>query len=222
LQEPPSPGPREPAQMSQGSLLIRRAPAPPARSGSDRRRHKRFALTLLGRFMRADKQEYACKLTEISVGGAHVEAPVGVDLEERIIAYFDQIGGIEGHVVRVFDGGFALRIVATRHKREKLAAQITWLVNRHELTTESERRHSRTELTNKPSTLKLAEGIVIQTKLLDISVSGASIGTEARPPIGAEVLLGKLRARVMRHHEKGIGVQFLDIQDPEALRRYFS
>jgi hypothetical protein len=34
--------------------------------------------------------------------------------------------------------------------------------------------------------------------------------------------LGKLRARVARHHESGIGVQFIDIQNPAALRRYFS
>ena len=57
--------------------------------------------------------------------------------------------------------------------------------------------------------------------MLDFSLSGASVGTKARPPIGAEVHLGKLRARVMRHHEHGIGLQFLDIQDPEAVRRYF-
>ena len=55
--------------------------------------------------------------------------PVG----ERVVAYFDHIGGIEGVVVRVFDGGFAFSIAATKHKREKLAAQLTWLANRSEL-----------------------------------------------------------------------------------------
>jgi hypothetical protein len=69
--------------------------------------------------------------------------------------------------------------------------------------------------------LKLAEGLAVQCRVLDVSLSGASIGTEARPAIGSEVHLGRLRARVMRHHERGIGLQFLDIQDPEALRRYF-
>jgi hypothetical protein len=42
-----------------------------------------------------------------------------------------------------------------------------------------------------------------------------------RPPIGSELTLGKLRCRVMRYHERGIGVQFIDIQEPEALRRHF-
>ena len=74
---------------------------------------------------------------------------------------------------------------------------------------------------NKSSTLKFPGGIAVDCRVLDVSLSGASIGTEARPAIGSEVTLGKLRCRVMRYHERGIGVQFLDIPDPEALRRYF-
>ena len=70
----------------------------------DRRRHKRVAVTLLGRFMRANKQEYPCKLYDISVGGCALMAPVEVESNEKIVAYFDHIGGIEGHVVRTFDG----------------------------------------------------------------------------------------------------------------------
>ena len=40
-------------------------------------------------------------------------------------------------------------------------------------------------------------------------------------PIGDIITFGKLRCKVMRHHDRGIGVQFIDIPDPEALRRYF-
>jgi hypothetical protein len=58
-------------------------------------------------------------------------------------------------------------------------------------------------------------------RVLDVSISGASVETEARPAIGAEVVLGKLRARVVRHHVVGLGLEFTDIQNPDALRRYF-
>lgn len=34
-------------------------------------------------------------------------------------------------------------------------------------------------------------------------------------------MLGKLRAGVMRQHAQDFGVQFIDIQNPAALRRYF-
>lgn len=187
----------------------------------DRRRHKRYALALLGRFMRANKQEFPCRLNDISVGGASFMAPVEVELGERIVAYLDEIGGIEGEVVRIFDGGFAIHLRASQHKREKLAAQITWLINKEELGSSFGRRHQRMSVANKTSTLKLADGTSVDCKVLDISLSGASIGTEMRPPVGDVVMLGKLRCKVMRYHDRGIGVQFLDIPDPEALRRYF-
>ena len=197
------------------------APHKDGRVEAEQRRHKRFALSLLGRFMRANKQEYPCKLNDISVGGVSVKAPVDVEMGERIIAYFDEIGGIEGSVVRVFEGGFAMGLKATQHKRDKLAAQITWLINRDAVDGLAGRRHERIGVANKSSMLRGPDGIAIECRVLDISLSGASIGTGARPPVGSEVTLGKLRCRVMRYHDRGIGVQFLDIPDPEALRRYF-
>jgi hypothetical protein len=201
--------------------LARASIDPRSRLDLDRRRHRRCTLTLLGRFMRASKQEYPCKSANISVGGACIISPVPVYEGERIIAYFDQIGGIEGTVVRVFDGGFAIRISASQHKREKLAAQLTWLISKPDMPSAEERRHERIALSNRLSTLKIAEGVIVECKVFDISLSGASIGTDVRPPIGAEVALGKLRCRVVRHHDTGIAVQFTDIQEPEALRRYF-
>ena len=110
---------------------------------------------------------------------------------ERVVAYFDHVGGIEGTVVREFEGGFAFKLAATQHKREKLAAQLTWLANRRELGGAEERRHERIAPKGARQTLQLAEGIVLACQVLDISVSGASIGdTPARPEIGTEVMLG--------------------------------
>lgn len=203
------------------ATLARRFADQDARPAADRRRHKRVVLTLLGRFMRANKLEYPCKLQDVSVAGAAVLSPVEVAAGERIVAYFDHLGGLEGTVARVFDGGFAMQFSATQHKREKIAAQLIWLLNRDLVAGAEERRHERVALRNSASSLKLAEGIIIPCHVIDVSISGASIGTEARPAVGAEVTLGKLRARVVRHHDQGIGVQFVDIQNPAALRRYF-
>jgi hypothetical protein len=206
--------------LSEHMTFARRPQGVLSRIVPDRRRYKRIAVTLLGRFMRESKEEHPCKLVDISAGGAALTAPVVVPVGERVVAYFDHIGGIEGLVVRQFDGGFAFSITATRHKREKLAAQLTWLANRAELG-EDGRRHERITPTNGEQTLQLAEGIVLSCRVLDVSISGASIATPARPELGTEVMLGKLRARVVRHHPQGFGVQFLDIQNPTALRRYF-
>jgi hypothetical protein len=201
--------------------FARRAHGVLSRIVPDRRRHKRVPLHMLGRFMRENKQEYPCRLRDISVGGAAILAPVEVDLGEHVVAYFDNIGGIEGPVARTFEGGFAFKIRATQHRREKLAAQLTWLANLSEVGGIEERVHERVIPASNMVSLQLAEGIALDCRVLDVSISGASVATSARPEIGTEVTLGKLRARVVRHHPEGIGLRFLDIQNPTALRRYF-
>lgn len=208
--------------MTQAQLNIsRRPPGMLSRIVSDRRRHKRIAVDLSGRFMREDKQEYDCKLIDISAGGAAVTSSVVPMPGERIVASFDQIGMVEGTVVREVAGGFAFRVIATKHKREKLIAQLVWLANRDELDTSEGRQHERITPPNSLATLQIADEPAQTCRLVDISISGASVATHLRPPVGTEVMLGRLRARVVRHHTRGFGVQFIDMQNPAALRKYF-
>ena len=61
-----------------------------------------------------------------SVGPGVTELKVG----DRVIAYLDHVGRVEGRITRIIDNGFAMTIGATAHKRDKLAAQLTWLANR--------------------------------------------------------------------------------------------
>lgn len=192
-----------------------------AQRSTDQRQHRRVSIPLLGRFMRANREEYPCKLNDISVGGAAVMAPVAVTEGEPIVAYFDHIGGIEGTVVRTFEGGFAIQFKITSHKREKLASQLTWLLNKDVISGIEQRRHARIPIPGKHARIVLDDGETVDCKLIDVSISGASLGMDMRPSIGSELTLGKLRCRVVRYHERGIGVQFIDIQEPEALRRHF-
>jgi len=191
-----------------------------ARIEPDRRRNRRVALTLFGRFMRPNKQEYPCKSIDVSVGGVALMSPVAVEDSETIIVHLDQLGGLQGVVARQFSGGFALGFQITPYRREKLAAQLTWLINRHELSVVDRRRHERVIPRNSSSTLSLEGGAVLPCQIIDVSISGASVATHARPPLDSEITLGKLRSRVVRHHDQGIAVSFLDIQQPTALRRY--
>mgnify|MGYP002784389357 CR=1 FL=1 len=191
------------------------------RPATDERRFRRVSLTLLGRFMRANKHEYPCKLNDISVGGAAITSPVSVDQGERIVVYFDHIGGLEGHVVRVFEGGFAMQFKITTHKREKLAAQLTYLVNRDALNGVDQRQHDRVPIGHRTKSLVLDSGETFDCEVIDVSISGASLKMDVRPPVGSELTLGRLRGQVVRHHEQGIGVRFVEIQEPEALRQHF-
>lgn len=188
---------------------------------TNRRRHKRVEIQCLGRFMRADKAEYPCRLENVSVGGAALKSPQSVALGEHVIAYFDEIGRIDGPVTRLIDGGFAMQIQATQHRREKLAAQLTWLINRKALGVPEARRHDRIVPKNLESVLTLPDGRQVPVRMIDVSISGASVAFEGGLPIGTEVLLGRLRARVARAHDQGLALQFIDIQHPLALRKHF-
>ncbi|MFZ4806516.1 MAG: PilZ domain-containing protein [Hyphomicrobiaceae bacterium] len=193
----------------------------PARRSVERRRHPRFPLVLLGRYMRTNKQEFPCRTIDVSVGGIAMATHEDVEVGERIIAYFDELGGVEGIVARTFDGGFALALTVSARKREKLAAQITWLLNSHEFVGAEARRHARLVVSS-TTNLVLEDGAIHQVRCLDASVSGASVATTARPPIGAEVTLGRFRGRVIRHHGDGIAVQFMAIQRTDAVKRYLA
>src|SRR5512145_1927171 len=95
----------------------------------ERRRFQRVRVNLLGRYMLADRREFPCQVVNMSPGGMAVFAPVFPNVGERVIAYIDHVGRLEGVCTRLFDNGFATTIAATARKRDKLAAQLTWLAN---------------------------------------------------------------------------------------------
>lgn len=205
--------------MSVASPGLARSAHGAAKAVLERRRYKRYPVTLLGRFMRRGTgEEHRCRLNDISVGGASLSSSAAVELGETILAYFDHIGGVEGTVVRLFDGGFAIELSVSAHKREKLAAQITWLVNKDDVKGIEERRHERVTVGDKVLTLQLAEDIATECRVIDISLTGAAVETTARPEPGSEVQLGKLKCRVVRHLDDGIALQFLNQQEPSALQ----
>ena len=105
----------------------------------ERRRYPRVRVNLLGRYMLTDRQEYPCQVTNMSQGGMTLVAPVIGQINERVIAYVDHVGRLEGVVTRQLENGFAMSIAATPRKRDKLAAQLTWLANRDLLGTVDDR-----------------------------------------------------------------------------------
>jgi PilZ domain len=183
----------------------------------DRRRFQRVKVNLLGRYMLADRREFPCQVINMSPGGMALMAPVAGAPGERIIAYVDHLGRLEGHIARVFQNGFAMTIAATSRKRDKLAAQLTWLANRHLLASPEDRRHGRIVPRNPVGRMILPNGVNLTVRLIDVSQSGAGIATDQRPAIGALVTLGKVQGRVVRHLEDGFAIEFTRLQHPDFL-----
>lgn len=190
-----------------------------ARISPDRRRHARVNVRVFGRFMLADKREYPCQVINMSPGGIAMLSPIEGEPGERVVAYLDNLGRVEGEIVRPIAGGFAMRINATPHKREKIANLLTWMANQKELGLPDERRHARVAPRNPFSHLILPDGAVQECRVLDVSLSGASIAmaNADRPPVGTPVKLGRMNGVIVRHHDQGIGVKFTTELDEEGL-----
>ncbi|AXS42644.1 PilZ domain-containing protein [Breoghania sp. L-A4] len=184
----------------------------------DRRRHQRVGVSLLGRFMLENRREYPCQVSDMSPGGAALIAPVTGEVGERVIAYIDHLGRIEGKIVRHIEGGFAMTLNATARKRDKLASQLTWLANRHELNLPEDRRHDRFTPDSSASRIILPDGREYPCRVVDVSMSGAALAIEVKPAIGTAISLGKMRARVIRHTEDGVAVEFGAVQNINVLK----
>ncbi|HML07061.1 MAG TPA: PilZ domain-containing protein [Xanthobacteraceae bacterium] len=183
----------------------------------ERRRFQRVRVNLLGRYMLADRREFPCQVVNMSPGGMALIAPVGGQPGERIIAYVDHLGRLEGHIARIFQNGFAMTIAATTRKRDKLAAQLTWLANRQILGLPEDRRHGRIVPRNPSGRLIMPNGLNVTCRIIDVSQSGAGIATDQRPPIGSLITLGKVPGRVVRHLEDGFAIEFTRLQHPDFL-----
>jgi len=183
----------------------------------ERRRFQRVRVNLLGRYMLTDRREYPCQVVNMSPGGMALIAPVCGQVAERVIAYVDHVGRLEGVIARHFENGFAMTIAATTRKRDKLAAQLTWLANRHILGLPEDRRHGRITPRNPAGRLILANGINVACRVIDISQTGAAIATDQRPEIGSPITIGRTSGRVVRHLEDGIAIEFTRLQHPDFL-----
>jgi hypothetical protein len=183
----------------------------------ERRRHQRVRVDLLGRYMLADRREFPCQVVNMSPGGIALIAPMWGNVGDRVIAYVDHLGRLEGRIARLLPNGFAMTISATLRKRDMLAAQLTWLANRNILNLPEDRRHGRFVPGVAAARLVMPSGINIAVRIVDISLSGAGLATEERPEIGAHVMLGRIPGRVVRHLETGFAIEFTRLQHPDSI-----
>jgi len=199
-------------QSSQPAL--RNAPQP------DQRTFQRVPINMQGRLMLSSYEEFECIVVDMSPGDLYVTCQARPKANERIVAYIEHLGRLEGHVLTLDGRGFSMSITATDRKREKLAAQLTWLANKHELGLPEDRRHDRLIPRTTATELTLEDGSSHACRLLDLSHSGAAVDLDIRPPLGQAVRLGNIRGRIVRHFMEGVAVEFTSIQSRESLHEF--
>jgi hypothetical protein len=191
-------------------------------NNSERRDFQRVNVKLYGRYMLEDRTEHPCQVIDMSPGNAQLVADFVGAPGEKVIAYIDHIGRVEGILTRTDPDGFGMTILASERKKDKLAAQLTWLANRHELDLPEDRRHDRLAPKNPLTILALTDGRQYECRIVDLSLSGGAVEISVKPAIGTQVTLGTMRGQVVRHFEDGIAIEFAVLQKEETLTAAFT
>jgi hypothetical protein len=93
----------------------------------ERRKQTRVRFSISGRYTLTDGHEYPCAIIDGSSIGLSLRGSKLGTVGEKVIAYVDQVGRLEGEVVRRFRGGFAMRFDQPSLASRKLGS----LVERH-------------------------------------------------------------------------------------------
>ena len=193
-----------------------------APSRAERRTFQRVRIKIYGRFMLEDRSEHPCQVVDMSPGNVSFRCDLVGEPGEKVIAYLDHLGRVEGVLTRRLADGFAMTVIASERKKDKLAAQLTWLANKHELDLPEDRRHERVAPRNPMSVLQLMDGRQYQCRIIDLSLSGAAIEIDVKPAIGVQVVLDTRRGQVVRHFDEGIAIEFAMVQRQEMLDAEFN
>jgi hypothetical protein len=174
---------------------------------SDRRRHKRVAVNLAGRYMLEDGAEYPCECIDVSVGGVRLRAAQAGPWGSRVIAYIDGIGRLEGYIVRRALGWFALEMRVTTRKGERVQERISAILN-SDSSHGGDRRDDGREFADRKVWLYTLDGQKHEALLTDVSRVGAALLTDATLEMDERVRLDSRRAVVARLFPGGAALKF--------------
>lgn len=179
-------------------------------NAAERRRFRRVGLSVRGRMMDGAGLEHDCRTADISPGDARIAAAAAVRVGDRIVFYLDELGRLEGHVVRASaDGHFAVIFSATAYKREKLAEMLTFLMSRERVTLDEDIRRARRQGGGALASISVDRGPAIDGEIVDFSLIGMAVRTrQPPPPIGAWVRIGAIDGRVARYIDGGFAIDF--------------
>jgi c-di-GMP-binding flagellar brake protein YcgR len=186
-------------------------------SFEERRRHPRSHLKLQGRYMLSDGSEFPCETIDVSPGGIAIKGLKAGQVGERVVVYIEDLGRIEGGVLRSASDGFTVEIRAPSNKQARLAETIAWLVKNKEEGLANRRNRRRIDAAHEPILLRTVDGATFAAKLVDVSTTGAAILVDIALPIGAHVSIDDKPASVSRRFPGGVAVTFREAA-PERVR----
>lgn len=192
----------------------------------DRRSEQRIIVSVAARYAlanrigpRGNRREFSCRIVNISTSAMTLVVPVNGTIGERVIVRCDEFGKLEGAIVRTLDRGFVMKMSTSDEERAKFAAKIDWYEKNKNHDVADSRAHKRILPNDPRSILVLADGTQMECFVIDMSISGAAVSADIKPDIGTPLAVGKVVGRVVRHRQDGFAVQFIHLQDFDALEQ---
>lgn len=175
----------------------------------DRRKHRRVNWEVRVRGLTGEGEEFTCTTLDVCAGGLRINLARPLSKGENLVLYLDDIGRVEGVVVRVLNEiGYAIAFTVPARKRDKIADQLTWLINKDRLGLTDEREAER-----RPGGGQViatyGRGQSIACAVADVSIFGVALKTTGpRPMIGDRVQIGERAGTCVRYIEGGFAVDF--------------
>ncbi len=176
---------------------------------ADRRRHRRVQWAVRVRGLTGEGEEFTCTTVDVCAGGLRINLARPLSQGENLVLYIDEIGRVEGIVARVLNEiGYAIEFKVPPRKRDKIADQLTWLINRDRLGLSDEREAER-----RPGGGQIVaiygKGVSVACAVADVSIFGVALKTSGpRPMIGDRVQVGERAGTCVRYIAGGFAVDF--------------
>jgi hypothetical protein len=164
-------------------------------------------------------REFSCVVKKIASEFIELNAPITGSVGEWAVAHFDSFGQFEGPITHTYTNYFAMWIVATAEKRKKIASKIAWAKDKKNL---NRRRHERFVPRNPDSILRFADGRSMPCKIIDYSISGVAVSTDANVEVGAVIKVGNIIGQIIRRFPEGFTVKFLIVQNSQTFENVFA
>lgn len=158
--------------------------------------------------MLPDMSEHPCQVQGISLEGATFLTVQVPPTGQSLVAYLEEVGRVEATSADPVEGGFRVAFSLTGARRDRLEQRLRWLAQKQGDESE-DRRHTRYEPRDSRSQITLPDGREYFCEVMDISLSGAAVKVDVMPSLGTHILLGKMRGRVVRYLDNGIGIEFV-------------